>query len=277
MRAADNVRDLHELGKEVGDFATDKQQPTVCAIMLTRDRPEMAARAVRCFRAQTYENRYLLVLHNGDRPTQSIGWEGVWQPSAGTIGKLRNDALRLTQEEIIIHWDDDDWSHPSRIAEQVALLQSSGAQAVGYHDMLFWRTAKGPSIPDARTPYFDRPGREIEEAYLYSQPPGAQRYALGTSLCYWRSTWEREPFPDTSRGEDTIWQMPKALKGRGVEVQVTTSIRMRVGVGDGWLVEPRMIATIHGSNTCTPQKPHGSEWRRVPEWDERVRKTLEEA
>ncbi len=32
-------------------------EPTVCAMMLTADRPELAKRAVECFRAQTYPSQ----------------------------------------------------------------------------------------------------------------------------------------------------------------------------------------------------------------------------
>ena len=72
-----------------------------------------------------------------------------------TIGtKLRNFAGEANgpawMPEILIHWDDDDYSHPNRIAEQVALLQSSGADAtVGFREMLFWRE---DALPGLREP-----------------------------------------------------------------------------------------------------------------------------
>ena len=115
--------------------------------MLTRDRPEMAKRAVASFRAQTYENACLLMFNTGcDMP----GLSSLGRPStrkvvhwhrpeyAGkTIGELRNLAIQAEHEwwgfksDIIAHFDDD-LSHPNRLAEQVALLQQSGADAVGY-------------------------------------------------------------------------------------------------------------------------------------------------
>ena len=45
--------------------------------------------------------------------------------------------------DILVHLDDDDYSHPNRIAEQVVLLQSSGADCVGYREMLFWQNRSG--------------------------------------------------------------------------------------------------------------------------------------
>jgi hypothetical protein len=43
-------------------------EPTVCCIMLTKDRPALAARAVRCFRQQTYERKRLLIVNSEPHP-----------------------------------------------------------------------------------------------------------------------------------------------------------------------------------------------------------------
>lgn len=227
-------------------------RPTVCAVMLTKDRPEMARRAVECFRRQTYPAKHLMILAD-------IGKDYVleWRsdnihvlriPQLPTIGANRNFAndlgLALLEDfdiQALIHWDDDDWSHPNRIAEQVAFLQSSGAECVGYDSMLF---------------YDQRPG-QFAAAYLYSGFP------LGTSLCYWRKAWEREKFPATSYGEDTEWL--KRVKWKAVP-----SI-----CSDG---EPRMIASIHGGNTASHhaiKALNSNQWKRVPEWDGFCQETMQ--
>ena len=43
-------------------------EPLVCAILLTRDRPAMAARAVAAFRAQTYARKRLVMWDSGPIP-----------------------------------------------------------------------------------------------------------------------------------------------------------------------------------------------------------------
>jgi len=86
------------------------------------------------------------------------------------------------------HFDHDDWSCPTRLAEQVAFLQSSGASIVGYRDMPFY---------DVRT----------QRVTFYQQPK--PNYALGTSLMYWRSAWEQHPFIETIGDEDE--KLQKAL------------------------------------------------------------------
>ena len=117
--------------------------------------------------------------------------------------------------------------------------------------MLFWRLRD-----------LDEPGVAPGESWLYHQQHPT--FCLGTSLCYWRSTWERKPFPDRSDGEDFWWQ-------QGLQTCAVSSLPS----------EPRMIAIIHGSNAG--QKHYdgllGSHqaYERVPHWDDHCKKTLEAA
>lgn len=254
-------------------------EPLVCAIMLTKDRPEMAARAVRAFRAQTYDpvRRVLMILDTGaERSFVLSGSDSEneahdWRPSARhmTVGGLRNlSATWAPESSILIHWDDDDYSHPNRIAEQVAHLQSSGADAVGYNELLFWRTRvmiDDRAMPDA-----------YGEAWLYKTasifpPPG-------TSLCYWRKTWERKPFPDLPKGkggtgEDHAWC-------KGLKVATTSSVIMDTLSAKDFLTQPRMIASIHGGNTmpydleAQLERGAGTNWKRVPQLDEYCRERM---
>lgn len=235
-------------------------EPLVCAIILTRDRPEMAAHAVRCFREQTYQNKELFILDTGKQP--GIAWdslrhrEGITRfgvPPKG-IGVLRNIANDLANQrtEIFLHWDDDDYSRPNRISEQVALLQSSGAECVGYHSMYFWDAEK-------------------DSAYLYTGQPG---YAIGTSLCYWRATWEKRPFLDVPIGEDSKFLDGTNARGERIaeplrvsSVSANGALLMEcdmvpMGEGaDGFMNytpglskystiegEPRMVARVHSAS-----------------------------
>ncbi len=235
--------------------------PVVCCVMLASGREEMVARAVRSFQAQTYRNKRLLILDNGRPRIQASlpGNAAYVTADPASIGVLRNVANKfagqLTGADIIAHWDSDDWSHPNRIAEQVMLLQSSGAECVGYNEMLFWATC----CPD------------YGEAWLYrSQLPN---YAIGTSMMYWRGTWERNPFPDRSEGcDDLYWHTGERVKiFAGSSVPDLTWGRHSVTVKPEDIgAEPRMIASLHGGNTCAEIKP-GVEWTRASEWDEYAR------
>lgn len=249
-------------------------EPTVCVVMLTADRPGMAKRAVECFRAQTYPAKRLLIYdstpHDSGIPLGGCGPVifHVGHNGGGlTIGHLRNLASSLRTgyghdlSDILIHWDDDDYSHPNRIAEQVALLQSSGADAVGYREMLFHSSGG---------------------AWLYSNPNPA--YALGTSLCYWRRTWEAKPFEAVNSGEDTRWIAGlKMVSESSIAVTYAPELDRAQLATANPRYEPRMIARIHPGNTSKAYDPavmaaverQGGEWKRVPEWDSYCRSVME--
>jgi len=226
--------------------------PSVACIMLTKDRGWMNRRAIESFRSQAYENKGLLVLDTGDTSWgEHIAWRenelhwGVKAPSM-TIGELRNYANEyvttwpIGSVDIFAHWDSDDWSHPQRLTEQVALLQASRADCVGYNCALFWDTRNGG------------------EAWLYRFPN--PMYALGASLMYWRKTWERNTFDRVNTGEDE--RFTKRCKTVGV---------------DSMEAVPRVIFGVHGGNTSGAYdftKRNGN-FKRVPEWDAYCRKEME--
>lgn len=215
-----------------------------CVMLASCGRWQMQDRARKCFENQTYTNKRL-----------RIYCEYEWDPISYTVGNHRNAANKKTPEDCIIaHWDDDDWSHPNRLAEQVALLQSSGAEAVGYHDMVFWDTTPLQS-----------------QAWLYQH--GGDRYALGTSLMYWRKTWDRVKFPDTSKGEDTLWL--REVKCKSVssvdKLDVIVNVTLHHNPPKVWPYAeghgPRMIAEIHGSNTSSRIHRDSDQFTRIPELD----------
>ncbi len=251
--------------------------PTVCAVMLTRDRHELARRAIQCFKNQTYQNKALLIYDTGEKYLD-VGPEFAHAKAPESmrglpIGALRNNANALVNADVIVHWDDDDWSHPSRIAEQVKALQSSGVDVVGYNEMLFWREPRAEHlgrVKDAFGPgMLDHANLHPGEAWLYSNTVRSD-YALGTSLMYWRKTWESKPFDDArgtpgGYGEDAHFI-------QGLKVLAFTSLVWDSGRSDG----PSMVASIHGGNTMPynieAQIQSGSkEWLRVTGWDERVK------
>ncbi len=257
-------------------------QPSVCAILLTADRLELTRKAVECFRAQTYPNKTLLIYDttpdNCDAFEFNDEHENIYvvestpndhHGNRKTIGYLRNRANGAApcNPDIFVHWDSDDYSHPSRISEQVALLQSSGADCVGYSDLLFWREPRD-YVP------FDE-----GEAWLYTSP-GPKPSPPGTTLCYTREFWERNPFPATSQGEElqflarakvtTITSMPVATFDIGKNSDPTNDPK----------VQPRMIARIHSGNTSTAYDPRkmaaeskrkNPVWQRVAQWDDYCR------
>jgi len=232
----------------------------VLCTMLAAGRPRMVERAIRSWHSQTYRNKLLIVLDNGapDLRLRIPSAEGIKvavlppAPQPLSIGELRNVAAALSvrgamDAEVIAHWDSDDWSHPERLTEQVAFLQSSGAAAVGYREMLFWQCQEG------------EPARSGEAWLYFGRHP---QTCIGTSLMYWRKTWAKHPFPDANTGEDMRWLMT-------VKAAAQTAMPIYGGnPDDRSRIWPRMIAHIHGGNTSSRIIPGAKEWQRAREWDE---------
>ena len=223
--------------------------PIVAAVMITANREKYVKRAIECFHRQTYNKKHLVIYNTGeplDVPLQH-NMVIVEEPkSAGrTVGALRNIANSLVapKTEVILHWDDDDWSGPQRIETQVGSLVGLARNLVGYNSMLFW---------DERR----------QQVWRYKN--GNPHYALGTSFCYWRAIWATKPFLDVNEGEDTFWStgMPSV---RGEDAG------------------RHMVARIHASNTSMAYNPElmaaiaiqGGEWSREQSLDKQLKQRME--
>lgn len=139
------------------------------------------------------------------------------------IGEKRNICCQHARGELIAHWDDDDYSAPGRLADQVRRLLESGLAVTGYSAMRFtdgtaWWQYTGPRYP----------------------------YAIGTSLLYRRSWWEANQFRPDQVGEDTDFSH-RAMRAR----QLVT-----VPAGD------LMWATIHPQNT-SKRPLRGDSWTKL--------------
>jgi len=226
--------------------------PQVCAICLTADRQALTDRAVACFLAQTYKPSHLLIYDTGKKPyrlnclaSSRITVVNDGHEMARAIGALRNTANGLTPPgtDILIHWDSDDWSSPHRIADQVACLPESGRDCVGYNSVLFWRRG---------------------EAWAYTNRNSD--YCIGASLCYWRKTWERQPFkgnrPDMAKralGEDKEFLQHIDAEGFPAIFEDHATL----------------VCEIHGGNTMSydleaMQATGDTFWRRAPQFDAKL-------
>ncbi len=243
-------------------------EPLVCAILLTKDRPEMAKRAVECFRSQTYPRKTIMVLLTDPKgiAPETDAMRGEFTATYNgainlTIGELRNGAnhcaVEQYQPDIFIHFDDDDWSHPNRIAEQVALLQLTKAECVGYQEMFFWDS------------------RGTGETWHYLNRD--HRYCVGSSLCYTRAAWERKPFKALPVNSESLGEDTEFIRDReSVGVYMSTMARDKtIEIAGEQVREPRMICSIHGKNSTSYAGIEKSgNWKRVSEWDAHCRSIM---
>lgn len=156
--------------------------PFVTCLCLTKDRRQWLPKAIECFQAQTYPNRELLIVADGDDVTDLVPNDTRIRllriTSGFLIGAKRNFGVGRALGDIVAHWDDDDYSAPGRLADQVNRMQSENKSVTGYHTMRFTDGTKW---------------------WLYRGQP---YFALGTSLCY-RKQWALgHPFPERQVGED---------------------------------------------------------------------------
>jgi glycosyltransferase involved in cell wall biosynthesis len=157
-------------------------QPKVSAIMPTRDRLCFAVWALECFQSQTYENRELVVLDDSAEPSFPGRLDGIpgviyARDKSRNIAEKRNRCCEIATGEIIIHFDSDDWSAPTRMADQVERLRETKTGLTGYHTALFYDT-----------------GTKL--AFRYH---GSSNYAIGSSLAYTRDFWMSAPFQEAHR------------------------------------------------------------------------------
>jgi glycosyltransferase involved in cell wall biosynthesis len=145
-------------------------------------------------------------------------------PGKPPIGALRNAGCETARGEIIAHFDDDDFSAPGRLADQIGrMLAATGCSVTGYRAMRF------------------TDGRQWWE---YSGPA---KYALGTSLVYRREWWLMHRFPEVMVGEDNGFVAQAAARGGLVSVPAGEM----------------MWATIHAGNTSPRGNPTGSSWAKL--------------
>lgn len=192
---------------------------------LTRNRREWLKNAIRSYLGQTYpaSQRELLIVADGEDVRDLLSGAAtvrlIHLAEQTTVGQKRNFACSHARGEVIAHWDDDDWSEPGRLADQIERLD--GHQVSGYCAMRFTDGAE----------WLD-----------YFGPPN---YALGTSLCYRRSWWEKHPFDPINVGEDN--HFVNAAQSAGVLVSVPA--------------RGLMYATNHAGNTSP--RIFGSNWKRI--------------
>jgi len=98
----------------------------------------MLRRAVACFLQQTYQPCELVLVHQADDAHTLDYLATLDVPSIRTVevpasprlnvGALRNISLQAAHGHYVAVWDDDDWHAPTRLAEQISAISSTGMQ-----------------------------------------------------------------------------------------------------------------------------------------------------
>src|SRR5258706_7660643 len=97
--------------------------PLVPCVLPTANRRSFVPQAIRCFQAQDYPNRELVILDDGaDSVADLIPTDPciryIRLTGNRTLGRKRNDCVEASRGDLIMHWDDDDWMATHRISYQ---------------------------------------------------------------------------------------------------------------------------------------------------------------
>jgi glycosyltransferase involved in cell wall biosynthesis len=119
--------------------------PKISCVMVTKGRQQMVERAMRCWAAQNYPNKELIVLSQSDWQLNHHVWklsvafseqvdgiQFVEAPKDLSLGAMRNASIELATGDIICQWDDDDVYHPRRLMTQYQAIRSEDAIASMY-------------------------------------------------------------------------------------------------------------------------------------------------
>lgn len=128
---------------------TTRDEPLISCLMVTLDRLPLAKRAIRCFADQTWSNRELVIVTDGEpryrealeRFVSASNIEHVRfvvSSERRCLGALRNLSLAEARGEIVCQWDDDDASHPDRLRVQAGHMLEGGDRASFLGDHLQW-------------------------------------------------------------------------------------------------------------------------------------------
>jgi glycosyltransferase involved in cell wall biosynthesis len=147
------------------------------------------------------------------------------------IGAKRNVCCELAKGEFIIHWDDDDWQGPARIADQVAQLEKFNKQVLTYCNILYWNDA----------------GRFACRCF-----PRKELHALhGATFCYRKAWWEKHKFEPLGGGEDTRFGTVALANKELLITDAQQHIVVRAHGNDD-------KATLNRGNTCDTARHMGT-------------------
>ncbi len=206
--------------------------PLVSCIMPTYNRREFVPHAIRYFLRQTYDNRELIIIDDGQDDVHDLVPEQpniryFRLPEKITLGAKLNLGCSYASGNIIANWDDDDWYADWRLQYQIETLLESGRFLCGINKLL----------------YFDL---DKKNAFEYIYPPNHRVWLLGSSLCFTRELWKKNNFANIEVGMDGlfVWNTPVD------KVAVLSDHRFSVHM-------------IH-KNNVSPKNTAGSWWHPYP-------------
>jgi predicted acetyltransferase len=199
-------------------------RPKISCLCVTNNRVEMLDRAIKCFLAQTYENKELFIVHLASDsatakylsslPHAELKSHAVEDKEGLTLGDLRNISIEKSSGEYFCVWDDDDWSSKDRLKYQYEAMVSGGKRVSILRYIVMFDVKANQAYLSTRRPW---------ENTLLCEKKLLKEYSLA--------------YPSLNRGEDTdlVRKMMKAKQ---------PSLLSKV-------IRPQLyVYCVTGSNTC---------------------------
>ncbi len=172
-------------------FDAGPWRPLVSVVLTTRDRPRFLPLALAGYGQQTYANRELIVVDDGERfpaAEEAIVQAGgrLLRAAPGTaLGSKLNAGIALARGELIQKIDDDDWYGPAFLSAMVETLAAR------------WATVCRPTLVFL-SPFlfFDLAAWRLHRSVRGHLP--------GATLLFARDLWEEAPFRPLP-GDEDVW------------------------------------------------------------------------
>lgn len=236
------------------DFSS--RHPLVSCILLTRDRPGFALKAIDYFMRQDYPQRELLIVDDGSESIQSFlpadrRLRYIRLPQLASSGEKRNRGCEAARGSVIAHWEDSDWQAPRRLRHQVEAMLRTNAELSGIYRQLYY-------CPGTDGPI-------VEQAWVNARQHDGRSWPSTSSLCYTRDFWSRNRFAATDMGAEATFikfsDVRKVALMPDSTLQVSIIhpefVDMRGIGGTGWRHHPvDRIHALLGSDLQTYQTFH---------------------
>lgn len=110
--------------------------PKISCVCVTKNRPYLLKKSIRCYIHQNYQNKELVIISQGDPESneeiqnylKEVNRNDISffiMPDLASLGSLRNTSIEIATGELICQWDDDDLYHPDRLITQYQAIRKS--------------------------------------------------------------------------------------------------------------------------------------------------------
>jgi glycosyltransferase involved in cell wall biosynthesis len=161
-------------------------EPLVSCVLVTRDRPAFFRQALRCYSAQTYARREIIVVDDGEDPVgalcmrvRNLTYIRLSEPTP--TGSKLNLGIEAARGDILQKLDDDDYYAPAFLSTAVTHLRRTRQRRALVAWCCFLVLITG-------------------EPHLYFSGHG---WHPGGTLCFRRSLWKRHRFRDMYASSDS--------------------------------------------------------------------------